>query len=161
MSPYLKFALSLPLWLAAHGASAMTTLTYTWSNVDCGIVAADGTRSSVPCDAGTSPSFAALVQPGQSVFVMATLNYSYHDDGLALDRPGFFQLDPYGQSVLTVDHEAGGFSVRANGCFSRICNQPPHLTDTVSGPYSTVLGNNEVPDDLSGPDKAIHRRNRR
>jgi hypothetical protein len=150
MSPFLKLMLLLPLCLASHGASAMTTLTYTWSNLDCGIVAADGTRSSLPCTAGSSPSFAALVQPGQSAFVTATLNYSYHDDGLALDRPGFFQLDPYGLRVLNVDHEAGGLSVLANGCFSRSCNQPPEQTDTFSGPFSTILGNNEVPDDLNG-----------
>lgn len=150
MSPFLKLALLLPLWLASQGASAMTTLTYTWSNAECGIVGADGTRSSLPCTAGSSPSFAALVQPGQSVFVTATLNYIYSDDGLALERPGFFQLDPFGQRVLFVDFEAGGFSVLANGCFSRSCNQPPQLTDTFSGPFSTVLGNNEVPDDLTG-----------
>jgi PEP-CTERM motif len=150
MSTLLKLALLLPFWFAAHGAPAMTTLTYTWSNIDCGIVNADSTRSSLPCTAGSGPSFASLAQPGQSVFVTATLNYTYHDDGLALEPRGFFQLDPFGLRIRYVDHEAAGFSVRANGCFSRSCNQPPEQTDTFSGPYTTVLGDNDVPDDLSG-----------
>jgi PEP-CTERM motif len=145
-----RLALLVALGLLVQSASAMTTLTYTWSNVDCGIVNADGTRSSLPCTDGSSPSFASLVQPGQSLFVTATLNYTYHDDGLALEPRGFFQMDPSGLRVLYVDHEAGGFSVRSNVCASRYCSPPPEWIDTSSGPYITILGNNDLPDDLNG-----------
>jgi hypothetical protein len=151
MGTVFRLALLVALGLLAQSASAMTTFTYTWSNVDCGIVNTDGTRRSLACtNDGSGPSFASLVQPGQSVFVAGTLSYTYHDDGLALEPRGFFQMDPFGLRILYADHEAAGFSVRANGCFSRGCGTPAEWTDSFSGPYTTVLGNNDVPDGLNG-----------
>ncbi len=146
----LKFALLLPLCLWAHGASAMTTLTYNWSNINCGLVDLDGTRTTLTCPSADL-SFSAMAQPGQSVFLTATLNYAYHDDGLPLAERGYFQLDPYGLTGQLVDHEAGGLTFVTNGCSGfRLCPQPPHYIDSSNLPFKIVFGDNDQPDDLSG-----------
>jgi hypothetical protein len=150
MRSCLKLALLLPLWFWSHGASALTTLTYYWSDASCGIVEPDGAPTVVPCSS-SSTSFGALVQPGHSVFVTATLNYTYHDDGLTLAQPSYFQADPSGFDVRVFDHEAGALTFfLTNACSSRYCSRPPHLLDSFNGPYTIVLGDNDVPDDLSG-----------
>lgn len=150
MRQWFKFALLVPLCLCAHGAFAMTTLTYHWSDITCGLVGLDDTRTTLTCPSAEL-SFSAIVQPGQSVFLTATLNYAYHDDGRPLDQRGFFQLDPFGLTMQFVDHEAGGLAFVANGCSGRrVCDQPPYDTDSSNVPFTIVLGDNDQPDDLSG-----------
>jgi PEP-CTERM motif len=149
MSTCLKLTLLVTLWLFAHGASAMTTFTYTWTNITCGIIAADGSRAEESC---SGPSFAAMVEPGQSVFVSASLSYTYSDDGLPLEQPGFFQTDAFGHG-RSVDHEAAVIFMTSNLCLSRLClltGGRPDLLDTFSGPTGLIFGENAVPDEASG-----------
>ncbi len=133
----------------AAAATAMTTLTYEWTDVRCGIVAPDGTRQALPCP-GNGPSFTARVQPGESVFVTATLAYRHHDDGLLLDRPETFQVDPSGLRSNPVYHEASSLYFASNACLGRYCRPYPHWTESLNGPFSVLIGDNAVADDLSG-----------
>lgn len=146
-------AIALPLWLACGSASALTTLTFNWTDVTCGIVAADGTQTAAQTctgGGGVSPSFSAVVNAGESVFVSANLRYTYSDDGLGLERPFAFQLDPSGLRVRFVDHEAAALYALSNDCQSRYCQRPPELTDAFVGPFVLILGDNAFPDSFSG-----------
>jgi PEP-CTERM motif len=144
-----KILIAALLGAASASAMAITTLTYHWTDVTCGIVSAGGATTSQPCP-GSGPSFTALVQPGESAFVTATLAYSYHDDGLLLDRPETFQVDPFGLRNVAVYHEASSLYFISNQCTSRSCGQPPERTDSFSGPFSILFGNDDVPDDQTG-----------
>ena len=135
--------------MAGVGARGETTLTFEWTNITCGIIAADGSRSAQSC---TGPSFSALVEPGQAVFVSATLSYTYSDDGLPLDQLGFFQTDAFGHG-RSVDHEAAVIFMTSNQCLSRFCllfRNDPAIIDTFSGPTGLIFGDNAVPDEASG-----------
>lgn len=130
-------------------ASATTSLTFYWSDVQCGVTSSSGTTYGT-CN---QPSFSALVQPGESVFVVGTLNYTYSDDGAPLDRPGAFQLDSMGLRMLFVDHEAGGLYLTSNQCRDARGNCPVHRTefsDAFDGPNYLIFGNNASPDSFSG-----------
>lgn len=147
--------------LATHGAlfvaalaapasvRATTSLTYYWSDVQCGVTSPGGVTYST-C---SQPSFSALVQPGESVFVVGTLNYTYSDDGAVLDRPGAFQLDSMGLNMLYVTHEAGGLYLISNQCRDARGNCPPFRTefsDEFNGPNYLIFGTNASPDSFSG-----------
>lgn len=148
MRTCLKLTLLAALWLFAHGASAMTTFTYTWTNITCGIIAADGSRTAQSC---SGPSFAAMVEPGESVFVSASLSYTYSDDGLPLEQPGFFQTDALGHG-RSLDHEAAVISMMSNLCLTRLCllfgGRPDSIDTGPSG--GLIFGENMVPDEESG-----------
>ncbi len=124
MSLPTKILIAALLGAASDSPMATTTLDYHWTDITCGIVAADGSTVAQPCT-GPGPSFSALVQPGESAFVRATLEYSYHDDGLLLDQPQAFQIDPSGLRNATVHHEASGLYFASNACIGRYCNDVP------------------------------------
>ena len=134
------------LALAGVCACAETTLTYEWTNITCGIVAADGSRTEQPC---ASTSFAAMVEPGQSVFVSASLSYTYSDDGLPLQQPVGFQTDAFG-GARPLDHESAGIYVVSNLCQGRLCTLQPDRIDSFGGPNALILGDNLVRDELTG-----------
>jgi hypothetical protein len=143
------FAVMLLAW-AGVSARAETTLTYEWIDITCGTIAADGSRSAQPC---ATTSFSALLHPGESVYVSASLSYDYHDDGLALART--VTLHPSPNNMVVLDHEAAVVGVISSLCFDfRSCNAQAadHVDNFVgAGPLSPlVFGNNLVPDDLSG-----------
>ena len=150
MTSFLARAAAVALLaLAGACARAETTLTFEWTNIHCGIIAADGSRAEQSC---TGPSFSALAQPGQSVFVSASLSYTYSDDGLPLEHPGFFQTDAFGHG-RSVDHEAAVIFMTSNLCQSRLClltGGRPDLLDSFSGPTGLIFGENTVPDETSG-----------
>lgn len=137
--------------LATLGASAaaMTTLTYDWIDIHCGITSPDGTSAARPCPTDR-PTFTAVVQPGESAFVTATLAYTYHDDGLPLDRQAGFQMDTSGFQMRYFDHEAAGVGFYSSTCQDRYCHPYAEWTETFSGPVRVLLGDNDVPDDLTG-----------
>lgn len=144
-----KYILSALLILGSASATAMTTLTYEWVDVRCGIVTSGGLTTALPCPMDT-PSFTARVQPGESVVVTAILSYRYHDDGLPLGRVDGFQMDTSGFHMTYFDHEAAGLGFFSSTCQNRYCNPFPHWTDSVSGPIAVVIGNNDTADDLTG-----------
>lgn len=130
------------------GASATTSLTFHWADIQCGVTSPGG-----PVYGNCSqPSFSALVQPGESVFVVATLSYTYSDDGAPLARPGAFQLDSMGMRMLFVDHEAGGLYLTSNQCRDQRGNCPrgrTEFSDAFNGPNYLIFGNNNSPDSFS------------
>jgi len=145
----IKYLLSTLVSLGSASALAMTTLTYEWIGITCGIVTSDGMTTALPCPT-ERPTFTASLQPGESAFVSATLSYHYQDDGLPLGRVEGFQLDAFGFQMAYFEHEAAGLGFFSSTCQDRYCRPYPHWTDSFSGPLAVVLGNNEVPDDLTG-----------
>jgi PEP-CTERM motif len=138
------------LTLAGAAAHAEVTLTYEWTDISCGVTAADGSRSTAPC---ATTSFSALIQPGESVYVNAHLSYAYHDDGLALAQPVILQPSPFNTIVL--NHEAAVLPVTYSVCRDYAsCNAQAydHIDSAIGPPplYPLVLGNNPEPDELSG-----------
>ncbi len=144
-----KILIAALLSAASASPMATTTLSYQWTDVTCGIVAADGSTIAQPCP-GAGPFFTALLQPGESAFVTATLDYRYHDDGLLLDRPDTFQVDPSGFRSISIFHEASSLYFLSSACTSRYCNELPYQTGSFSGPFSILFGNDDVPGDQSG-----------
>jgi hypothetical protein len=143
------FAVALMAVGAPALASATTSLSYHWSDIQCGVSSPGGPVYST-C---SQPSFSARVQPGESVFVTATLNYTYSDDGAALASLGAFQLDSMGLRMLFVDHEAGGLYLSSNQCRDARGRCPPFRTefiDAFNGPDYLIFGNNDAPDSFSG-----------
>ncbi len=143
------FAVMLLAWTGVS-ARAETTLMYEWTDITCGTIAADGSRSAQPC---ATTSFSALLRPGESVYVRASLSYAYRDDGLALART--VTLHPSPNNMIVLDYEAAVVGVVSSVCFDfRSCNAQAadHIDNFVgAGPLSPlVFGNNLVPDDLSG-----------
>jgi hypothetical protein len=134
--------------LATPAVHATTTLTTTWTDVECGFIGSDGTRTVQPCN-GDLRSFTAVVNtPGEAVYVSATLNYTYSDDGLALDRPFFYQTDVFG-GVRLVTNESAAIYVGSNNC-GRGCPFRPEVVNNSSGPFVLILGDNDTPDSFSG-----------
>lgn len=149
--PFFRAAAAAFLVVAGVAAHAETTLTWGWTDIHCGVIAADGTRTQQPCDAR---SFSALVMPGESVFVGATLHYSYSDDGLALDPGGNwgFVTGCCG-SFRRVTHEAGALYLYSNQCSSlqECMGRPFDRVDTFNPTSSPlILGDNDVPDTITG-----------
>ncbi len=127
---------------AGNGGTALdkTTLTYSWSNIVCGVTLPGGATTYHDC---ATPSFSAMLDAGQTVFVTATLNYTYSDDGLPLDRPT--AIGP--GTFVPIDHEAGVIFLNGR-CDSRACLGA--YTTSYDGPSRLIFGNNTTPDQLSG-----------
>ena len=139
--------LLLSMGVSAH---AETTLTYEWSDISCGVIAANGTGTPQP---GNGLSFSALVQRGESVFVRATLHYTYSDDGLVLANPVQFPTGPnpfFDHVVLTHESAAIGLAYSWFRSCGRPCNPAFDEIFSFSGPDPLILGNNDVPDAFSG-----------
>ena len=146
-----KVVLSTLLTFTSVSSSAMTTLTYEWVDLHCGITSPDGSITALPCATDQlRPTFTAVVQPGESAFVSATLAYTYHDDGLPLVRQAGFQMDTFGFQTRYFDHEAAGLGIFSSACQDRYCHPFPEWTESFSGPVRVLLGDNDVPDDLTG-----------
>jgi hypothetical protein len=82
------------------------------------------------------------------VYVSATLNYTYSDDGLALDRPFAYQISELG-GVRVVNYESAAIYVGSNSC-GRGCPPRPEVISSFSGPFALILGDNDTPDSFSG-----------
>ncbi len=144
----LRAAAVVLLAVAAMAARAEATLTWEWTDIRCGIAGAGGSSVTQLC---ATPSFSALINPGESVYVSARLSYTYHDDGLALAQPVVLRPTPNNQIVI--DHEAAVVSLISNLCYDfRSCSaQAADHVDYFSGTGSLLFfGNNLVADDLSG-----------
>jgi hypothetical protein len=147
MGTCFRFALLAMLWLLAQNASAITTFNYHWSDVTCGIVERDGTRTLLPCTSSDAPTFTASVVDGQAVFVTATFNYAYHDDGLRFSMPEILPDESRGR--ITVFEEAAGIYFRRIPCTGfRGCNINGGELGSYNIPGQLILGINGTPDDI-------------
>jgi PEP-CTERM motif len=143
----LACAWAILAWAPAH---ALVVFELSWSNVTCGLIGADGTRSQQACN---GRSFSAYVNPGEAVFVSATLHYQYRDDGLPLP-PGNWAFPSATPGVVyRVTGEAGALYLYSNQCssFQECMGRPFDRVDTFNSTSSPlILGNNDVPDNLTG-----------
>ncbi len=127
--------------LLASPAHAEVSLDYHWSNVSCGYTTG-GVTTYGDC---SSPSFSAGITGSGSVFVSATFNYSYHDDGMALARPVFWQRDQRGFDMQRIDHEAAIIVFFVPGAPVN-----PDRIYSTNLPLTLLLGNDTTPDDITG-----------
>lgn len=133
--------------LAPMPASALVTLETNISDITCGITDAAGVSEFSNC---TSLSFAASIDPGETAFLRATLNYHYTDAGLPLPTPMQFQVNSLGVNGVMAFNEAAALYVNSNQCEGRYCTLPPHVR-AAGTPFSPlILGLNDHPDDLTG-----------
>lgn len=135
--------------LASAPAHALAVFVLSWSDVTCGLIGADGARSPQACD---GRSFSASVDPGEAVFVSATLHYQYSDDGLPLP-PGLWAFPGNPGVTYRVSGEAGALYFYSNRCssFLECIGRPADRIDTFNrGSEPLILGNNDVPDSLTG-----------
>lgn len=128
-------------------AAALVTLETSVSNITCGITDAAGLSRFGNC---SSLSFPALIEPGETAFLRATLHYHYTDQGLPLPVPMQFQVNELGMNGVMTFNEAAGLYVNSNLCGGRHCPIPPHVQveGTLFPPL--ILGLNDHPDDLTG-----------
>jgi PEP-CTERM motif len=133
--------------MASAPAAALVTLDTSLSNIACGITDAAGHIDPGDC---TRLSFAALIEPGETAFLRATLNYHYTDDGLPLPTPMQFQVNSLGMNGVVTFHEAAALYVNSNLCDSRYCSLPPHVRAEGTMFAPLILGLNDHPDDLRG-----------
>jgi hypothetical protein len=136
---------SVAALLPAGPVQALVTLDTQIVDIRCGVTSDAGTAFS-EC---SSPSFSAALAPGQTAFLSLTVDFHYTDDGLPLERPFAFQLDPNGLNMLPVPYEAAVLYPQSNNCSgSRYCRPPPHLVLGGTGFAPLVLGLNDEPDDI-------------
>jgi hypothetical protein len=133
--------------LAPLPASALVTLETKLSDITCGITDAAGSSQFSNC---TSLSFAASIDPGETAFLRATLNYHYTDSGLPLATPMQFQINSLGTNGVMTFNEAAGLYVNSNLCDSRHCTLPPHVRVEGTQFPPLILGLNDHADDLTG-----------
>jgi PEP-CTERM motif len=140
-------AVACAMSLAPLPAPALVTLETNISDITCGITDAAGTSRLSNC---TGLSFAASIDPGETAFLRATLNYHYTDAGLPLPTPMQFQVNALGSNGVMTFNEAAGLYVNSNLCDSRHCTLPPHVRVEGTQFAPLILGLNDHPDDLTG-----------
>ncbi len=141
--------MSIALGAWGPAAKASVSFDYDWSGIQCGYAATGG--GPVTAGSCSSPSFSAVVQGGGYAFVTATLNYNYHDDGLALPSPVSFLANTRGSQVVTVGHEAAAIYFQTSSCVDlRTCTDLGSRERRSNNPFFIVLGDNDTPDTLSG-----------
>jgi hypothetical protein len=147
---FLHAAMALALLTGALPARAVATLDAWLTDFACSFTDENGITSGVPCN---GPTVTAVLGQGDTVMITATLNYTYHDDGLAIAEPrmAWIQMDPNGFSTLYATHEVGWIYVSGTRCESRYCGHPDGLTELGTATFPPVLlGLNDVADDLNG-----------
>lgn len=145
--PPLRLSLSLSTVAAtlfAAPASANTTLDATVTGVTCTVTTPNG-ASTVACDAS---NWSVQLLPGWSASMVATIAYSYADDGLALTRPETVLLFPGPGSPRTFTHEWGALSLELNPCLLRPCGDPSVTYNGSIGPL--LVWDNATPDSFQG-----------
>lgn len=134
--------------LHAGAARAATTLQASITDVTCTLTTSAGQASVIPCSAD---SWQVALQPGWSAQMVASIDYMYADDGLALDRPGGFQMDSAGFSMRFVDHEAGALYAMTSNCVHRYCSHPPGQNYFGASGFPPIfLSANDTSDQISG-----------
>jgi hypothetical protein len=128
-------------------AAALVTLETSVSGIACGITDAAGLSQFGDC---TGLSFAAVIGPGETAFLRATLHYHYTDQGLPLPAPMQFQVNSLGTNGIVTFNEAAGLYVNSNLCGGRNCPLPPHVQAQGTPFAPLVLGLNDHPDELTG-----------
>ena len=147
---FLHAAMALLLSTGALPARATATLDAWLTDFACSFTDENGITSGVPCN---GPTVTAVLGPGDAVMITATLNYTYHDDGLAIAEPrmAWIQMDPNGFSTLFATHEVGWIYVSGTRCESRHCGHLDGLTELGTATFPPILlGLNDVADDLTG-----------
>jgi PEP-CTERM motif len=143
----LAAALACVASLAPLPASALVALETSIQDIACGITDAAGVSQFANC---TGLSFAASINPGETAFLRATLQYHYTDDGLLLAAPRQFQVNSVGTNGVLTFNEAAGLYVNSNLCDGRFCTLPPHVRVQGTQFPPLILGLNDQPDDLTG-----------
>lgn len=140
-------ALAAAASLVPWPASAMVTLETNVVNISCGITGGASASGAGDC---TGLSFLASINPGETAYLRATLQYHYTDDGLPLPSPQAFQIDTRGMNNVITFNEAAALYVNSNLCDPRLCPQPSgvRFEGTVFSPL--ILGLNDQPDDITG-----------
>jgi Cu/Ag efflux protein CusF len=139
------------LWTTISAPARATATLDAWlSDFACSFTDETGVTRGIPCNGAT---VTVPLGPGDAVMIAATLNYAYHDDGLALPDPrmAWIQMDANGFSTLHATHEVGWILVFGTRCDSRYCGHPPGLYELGTATFPPILlGLNDVADDLSG-----------
>jgi len=146
----LHAAMALLLSTGAVPAWPMATLDAWLTDFACSFTDETGLTSGVPCN---GPTVTASLGPGDAVLITATLNYVYHDDGLAIAEPqsAGIQMDANGFTALLATHEVGWIYVFGTRCDNRHCVHPPGLNELGTATFPPILlGLNAEADDLSG-----------
>jgi hypothetical protein len=154
LAPARAGMVAVPLSMAVIEASI--------TGVGCTLTSPDGAKMNVPCEAsGWMPTLGA----GWSADMVATIAYSYHDDGLALSwdgqsaRPYWLYLGHNGYPILYPDFESAAIYVdtypTTNGCFSRYGLCPERYRDGVHftghQTYPPIfLSSNDFAEDVNG-----------
>jgi PEP-CTERM motif len=130
-------------------ADAKATLEAHVVGATCTVTTSEGITSAVPCSAD---SWVVALQPNWSAQMVATIDYTYADDGLPLPgQGGFFQMDSGGFSNRFVDHEAGALYAITSNCIHRYCAHPPGQDYSGwSGFPPVFLSDNDEAERLSG-----------
>jgi hypothetical protein len=153
-----KLLLAAATVILAPQAAAVTTLDAKLVEVSCSLAGPGGIQSLSCRTFYYSPSFieiigfTAAVAPGQTATVQGFIEYTYSDEGLPLERPQWFQMDPNGFTTLRTDYEGGALYAMSNNCFgSRYC-RPQSGTEPGgnTGFAPLLLGLNDMPDRLAG-----------
>jgi PEP-CTERM motif len=134
--------------LATQPAWAKATLEAHVVGATCTVTTSEGMATSVPCSAD---SWVVALQPNWSAQMIATINYTYADDGHALATPQGITIDP--PHVRTVFYEAGALYVETSRCSGRGCetNRPWEQYTGWPNSYPPVfISDNDIADSLSG-----------
>jgi PEP-CTERM motif len=137
--------------MALHlpSAQAEATLEAHVVGATCTVTTPEGTTSVVPCSAD---SWVVALQPNWSAQMVATIEYTYADDGLPLARPQGITIQPHG-SVLEVFNEAGALYKNTSTCVGYYCETGRGWeVYTGAGNYygPVFISANEVADSLTG-----------
>lgn len=143
----------------AAAPMSIAVLEATTTSANCSITTLEGTTTTVACDPA---GWTAVLGPGWSAQMTATIHYEYSDNGLPLHgsagRRPTFQLDPFGFSLLELEFEAGAIHAFTHWthCHARTtsCGEiAPGGGDQYFGEYGfppVFVSHNEVADDVSG-----------
>lgn len=156
--------LSMPAPAQASVAAApmsIAVIEATLTGATCSITTADGATTTAPCD---PKGWTAVLGPGWSAQMTATIHYNYSDDGLPLELSlppsplTQFQLDPFGFSILQLEFEAGAIYTFTSQTHCHVRTSPcgniaPGGNDLYFGEYGfppVFVSHNNFAEDVSG-----------
>ncbi len=134
--------------LLPQAAYAEATLEAQVVGATCTVTTSGGTTTAVACSAD---SWVVALQPGWSAQMVATIDYTYADDGLPLASPGFITTASGGGGVETVFYEAGALYAATSFCLEGCDNGRYWESWTGSNGFPPVfVSDNQIADSLSG-----------
>lgn len=160
----MALGLSMPAPAQAGLAAApmsIAVIEATAIGATCSITTVDGATTTAPCH---PTGWTAVLGPGWSAQMTATIHYNYSDDGLSLELSvppsplSQFQLDPFGFSILQLEFEAGAIYTFTNQTHCHVRTSPcgniaPGGNDLYFGEYGyppVFVSHNAFAEDVSG-----------